>query len=90
MLNVVDDLLDEWAGDTEIGPQLGNEVGLFFGSVVVNSVPGARWHVWPNGHPVIRLATGRELDVIALVGQRLHAGGPTLPEILSRVDEASM
>lgn len=44
MLNVVEDLLDEWAGDEQIGPQLGNEVGLFVGSVVVKAVSGARWH----------------------------------------------
>jgi hypothetical protein len=89
MLEVVDDLVDAWADDAEIGPQLGNEVGLFLGSVLVEAVPGARWQLWPNGHPVVRLATGQEFDTVALVGRRLRAGRPTLPEIFSQAHAAS-
>jgi hypothetical protein len=47
------------------------------------NVAGARWHVWPNGHPVIQLADGRESDVVALVAERLRTGRPTLPQVLS-------
>jgi hypothetical protein len=62
---------------------LGNEIGLYLGTVIVRNVLGARWHAWPNGHPVVRLHSGRELDVIALVGQRLRDGGPELLSIYS-------
>jgi hypothetical protein len=81
-LAVVDGLLDGWAVDPEIGPRLGNEVGLFLGCVIVRVVAGARWHVWPNGHPVVRLPNGHEYDVVALVEQRLRANGPGLMEVL--------
>jgi len=30
---------------------LGNEAGLFPGSVITVSIPGARWPAWPTGHP---------------------------------------
>jgi hypothetical protein len=61
--------------DREIGAQphdavmtaLVGEVGLFLGTVIIDSAAGARWRVWPNGHPVIVTASGRELDVVALV-----------------------
>jgi hypothetical protein len=81
-LAVVDGLLDGWAADPEIGPQLVNEVGLFLGSVIVRVVAGARWQVWPNGHPVVRLRPGHEYDVVDLVEQRLHANGPGLMAVL--------
>jgi hypothetical protein len=81
-LAVVDDLLDGWAADPEIGPYLANEVGLFLGCVIVRVVAGARWQVWPNGHPVVRLRSGHEYDVVALVEQRLYANGPGLTEVL--------
>jgi Family of unknown function (DUF6278) len=81
-LAVVDSLLDGWVMDPEIGPQLGNEVGLFLGSVIVRVVAGARWQLWPNGHPVVRLRSGHEYDVVALVEQRLRANGPGLTEVL--------
>jgi hypothetical protein len=34
-----------------------------------------------NGHPVVRLASGRDLDVIALANDRLHSGQPRLAEV---------
>ena len=80
-LAVVDDLLDGWSTDPEIGPRLVNEVGLFLGCVIVRVVTGARWQVWPNGHPVVRLRSGQEYHVVALVEQRLHANGIGLMEV---------
>jgi Family of unknown function (DUF6278) len=38
---------------------LGNETGLYLGTVIVRHVPGARWQAWPNGHPVVRLLSAR-------------------------------
>jgi hypothetical protein len=80
-LVALDGALDEWAADPFIGPNLANEVGVYLGNMIVGNVQGARWTVWPNGHPVVGLASGREMDVTALVGQRQHGGGKSLPDI---------
>lgn len=75
--------------DQEIGEQhhdavmtaLAGEVGLFLGTVIINSAAGARWRVWPNGHPVVLTASGRELDVVAIASCRFSAGGPRLADV---------
>ncbi|MGH3396481.1 MAG: DUF6278 family protein [Streptosporangiaceae bacterium] len=54
------------------------EGALYLGTVLVRQLPGARWHVWPNGHPVIRLVSGRDLDVVAVVSHRMRAGSREL------------
>ena len=76
-LALLDHALGERRDDQEIAV-LGTEVGLFLGTVITASVRGARWRVWPNGHPVVRLASGRELDVAAIGSARVHAGAPRL------------
>jgi hypothetical protein len=49
--------------------------GLYFGTVLVGHLPQARWHVWPNGHPVVRLVPARrDLDVVAAVSDRARMG----------------
>jgi hypothetical protein len=53
---------------------LGNDCALYLGTVIVRHQPHARWRVWPNGHPVVRLASGRELDVVAAIHDRAQAG----------------
>ena len=54
------------------------EAGPFLGSVIVATVAGARWLLWPNGHPVVHLASGRDLDVAALASDRVSKGAPLL------------
>jgi len=83
-LSALDGALNEWAVDPVIGYKLGNEVGLYLGNVIVKSVGGAHWSVWPNGHPVVRLVSGRDLDVTALVDQRLEGKGMSLPDVYSK------
>jgi hypothetical protein len=83
-LSALDGALKEWAVDPVIGHKLGNEVGLYLGNVIVKSVEGAHWSVWPNGHPVVRLVSGRDLDVTALVDQRLEGKGMSLPDVYSK------
>ena len=81
-------LLDE-AIDQEVrehgsqGPvaAVGNEAGLFLGTVIVATVQGAQWRLWPNAHPVVRLASGRDLDVVALANDRVGTGRPHLTRI---------
>jgi hypothetical protein len=46
--------------------------------VIITSVPGARWQVWPNGHAVVSLSSGRALDVVAMAHDRVNQGAPLL------------
>ena len=82
-LATLDGVLDEWASDPNIGPQLANEVGVYLGNMIVGHVDGARWTVRPNGHPVVGLTTGLQVDVTDLVSQRLRRGGISLPDIFA-------
>jgi hypothetical protein len=76
----LDRQLDHWQDDPKLAPRLGIDVALYLGTVLVRSVPGACWQVWPNGQPVVAVTGGRELDVIALAHDRLTTGTPTLPD----------
>jgi hypothetical protein len=78
------ELLDQAIDERPIGAfndpwcQAEGEVGLFLGTVIVASLAGACWRLWPNGHPVMRLASGRELDVVAMGSARVSTGVPRL------------
>lgn len=85
----VEAAIDAWRGDPEIAPMLGNEVGTYLGAVIVREVPGAEWHVWPNGHPVIRAGHRNEIDVVALAHRRLATGQPSLSSVLSGAEGSS-
>lgn len=65
-LTALDQLLPRWRDDPEASDWLGNDAGLYLGTVVVRTVPGARWRIWPDGRPVVLLPTGRELDVVRM------------------------
>lgn len=75
--------------DQEIGEQphdaamtaLAGEVGLFLSTLIINRAAGARWRVWPNGHPVILTASGRELDVVAIANRRFSMDGQPLADV---------
>jgi hypothetical protein len=67
-------------GPSRIGAAL-TEAGLFLGSVIVATVAGARWRLWPNGHPVVHLASGRDLDVAAVASDRVNRGAPRLADV---------
>lgn len=76
----IDRVTDEHGRHTSMSA-VGNEVGLFLGTVIVSTVPGTRWRLWPNGHPVVRLDSGRDLDVVALAHDRLENGQPRLADV---------
>jgi hypothetical protein len=81
-LELLDRAIDERLTDRQPAA-LGNEAGLFLGTVITASVAGASWRIWPNGHPVIRLASGRELDVVAMGNDRLSRGTPRLIDVFA-------
>ena len=82
-LAIVDSRIDEWKEVPSIAPRLSNEVGLYFGSVLVNELQGAKWHAWPNGHPVVRVGSGRDVDAIEVVRERVRRGTPGLVSSLN-------
>jgi hypothetical protein len=88
-LIVLDRLLDSWkepsAAETLL---LANDVGAYLGTVIVTHVEGTQWTLWPNGHPVVRLRSGRDLDVIDLSNRRLNESGEGLESIFTSARDA--
>jgi hypothetical protein len=76
-LEHLDEHLDEWYADPTHHEHvdLGNEVGIYLGNVIIKNIADAQWKVWPNGHPVVSLASAVEMDVIAKVSDRLMSSG---------------
>jgi hypothetical protein len=87
-LEAVDQLLPRWRDDEEILPWLGNDAGLYLGTVIVRTVPDAVWEIRPDGQPVVRLASGREFDVVASGQEWAASGVPELSQLYAEVAEA--
>ncbi|TWP34841.1 DUF6278 family protein [Leekyejoonella antrihumi] len=77
----LDERVDVWSAEPDIGPRLGHEVGGYLGTVIVTNVPGAAWRAWPNGHPVVRQPSGRDVDVMARAARRIASHHGTLASI---------
>ncbi|MCM2425406.1 DUF6278 family protein [Streptomyces sp. RKAG337] len=86
-LTALDQLVPQWRDDPEVLPWLGNDAGLYLGTVIVRTVPGAVWQVWPNGLPVVKLESGREIDVVAIGHEWAESGTPELSQTLAEASE---
>ncbi|MET9688877.1 DUF6278 family protein [Streptomyces sp. NPDC006514] len=86
-LESLDQLMPRWRRDPEAVPWLGNDAGFYLGTVIIRTVPGAVWRVWPNGQPVIRLASGRELNVIESGLSWAMTGSPELSQAYAEASE---
>lgn len=86
-LEALDQLLPRWRDDEEVLHWLGNDAGLYLGTVIVRTVPGAAWEIWPSGQPVVRLASGREFDVVASGHEWAASGAPELSQLYAEVAE---
>jgi hypothetical protein len=86
-LEALDQLVPRWRDDEELLPWLGNDAGFYLGTVVVRTVPGAVWRIRPSGHPVVRLTTGREIDVVADGHAWAATGVPELSQVYAEVAE---
>jgi hypothetical protein len=86
-LEALDQLLPRWRDDEEVLHWLGNDAGLYLGTVIVRTVPGAAWEIWPSGQPVVRLASGREFDVVASGHEWAASGVPELSQLYGEVAE---
>ncbi|MFJ4466003.1 DUF6278 family protein [Streptomyces sp. NPDC089424] len=87
-LEALDQLLPRWRDDEEILPWLGNDAGLYLGTVIVRTVPGAVWEIWPDGQPVVRLESGREFDVVTSGQEWAASGAPELSQLYAEVAES--
>lgn len=86
-LEAIDQLSPRWRDDPEVLHWLGNDAGLYLGTVIVRTVDGARWEVWPNGTPVVRLASGREVDVVEAGHTWASSGTPELSQCYAEASE---
>ncbi|GAB2918563.1 DUF6278 family protein [Streptomyces heilongjiangensis] len=86
-LEALDQLVPRWRDDEETAAWLGNDAGLYLGTVVVRTVAGARWEIWPNGRPVVRLASGREIDVVEAGHEWADNGAPELSQLYAEIAE---
>ena len=97
-LEALDQLLPRWRedrgdrghrddDDEETLARLGNDAGLYLGTVVVRTVPGARWDLRPGGPPVVRLLSGREFDVVESGREWVAHGAPELSQVYAEVAE---
>ncbi|GGR97999.1 hypothetical protein GCM10010252_40840 [Streptomyces aureoverticillatus] len=86
-LAALDQLPPRWRDDTETLPWLGNDAGLYLGTVIVRTVPGAVWHVLPGGTPVVRLASGREIQVVDAGLDWAVQGTPELSQVYAEASE---
>ncbi|OEJ24331.1 hypothetical protein AS594_07320 [Streptomyces agglomeratus] len=86
-LEALDQLTPRWRDDPEELPWLGNDAGLYLGSVIVRTVPGAVWGLWPSGQPVVRLASGREINVVEFGLDWAVNGAPELSQVYAEIAE---
>ncbi|MFJ8046371.1 DUF6278 family protein [Kitasatospora sp. NPDC096147] len=86
-LSALDQLLPRWREDPEVSAHLGNDAGLYLGTVLRRTVPGTRWRLGPEQLPLLVLPGGRELDITALGHGWADRGSPPLAAVyLSATD----
>ncbi|MDK1472180.1 DUF6278 family protein [Streptomyces sp. 549] len=87
-LEALDQMVPRWRDDPEALAPLATDAGLYLGTVIVRTVRGAFWEVWPNGRPVIRFASGRQLDVLDVGRAWADSGTPELSQVYAEVSDA--
>ncbi|MFE8990678.1 DUF6278 family protein [Streptomyces collinus] len=87
-LEALDQLVPRWRDDEETLPWLGNDAGLYLGTVIVRTVPGAAWEIRSDGQPVVRLVSGREFDVVDSGHEWAVNGVPELSQLYAEVAES--
>ncbi|MFI9202022.1 DUF6278 family protein [Streptomyces sp. NPDC053048] len=86
-LEALDQLQPRWREDPELVSWLGNDAGLYLGTVIVRTVAGAGWWIRQDGQPVVRLANGREIDVVEAGQAWAEDGAPELSRQYAEIAE---
>ncbi|MFC1409649.1 DUF6278 family protein [Streptacidiphilus sp. N1-12] len=84
-LRALDQLVPVWRDDPDAAEWLGHDAGLYLGTVMVRTVPGAEWELLPDGSPRVVLANGREVDTVAMGEAWAAEGSPELAAEYARV-----
>ena len=87
-LEELDQIVPRWRGDEDAESWLGNDAGLYLGTVLVRTVPGSHWQVWPSGRPVVVLRSGRRIDVVERGHEWARHGSPELFQVYAEASEA--
>ncbi|GGO44219.1 hypothetical protein GCM10012287_09290 [Streptomyces daqingensis] len=83
----LDQMLPRWREDPEVSPWLGSDAGLYLGTVIVRTVPGAAWWFGSGGEPVVQLPSGRRLDVLEEGAAWAETGTPELSQLYAEFSE---
>lgn len=86
-LEALDQMVPRWRDDPETLPWLGHDAGLYLGTVVVRTVPGAGWRIRSDGEPVVRLASGRTVEVVPAGQEWAATGAPGLSQLYAGIAE---
>jgi hypothetical protein len=91
-LEALDQLLPRWRDDRGDRDEesllwLGNDAGLYLGTVIVRTVPGAVWDLPPGGQLIVRLPSGRGFDVVESGQEWAANGAPELSQVYAEVAE---
>jgi hypothetical protein len=62
-------------------------VGMFFGDVVIHSIPGSQWRVVSEGRPLVEVPGGKATDVLAVAKSSMTEGRRTLIEVFDHLEE---
>ncbi|MFF5971103.1 DUF6278 family protein [Streptomyces sp. NPDC012769] len=87
-LTALDQLPPRWRDDPEELPWVGNDAGLYLGTVLVRTVAGAGWRLRPDGQPVVLLASGREINVVEAGLDWATTGTPELSQVYAEAAES--
>ncbi|MBL1083954.1 hypothetical protein JK359_18595 [Streptomyces actinomycinicus] len=86
-LEALDQMDPRWRDDADMLSWLGHDAGLYLGTVVVRTVPGAAWQLRPDGDPVVRLVSGRAVDVVPAGLEWAASGVPELSQLYAEIAE---
>lgn len=86
-LELLDQLPPRWRDDPDQVSEVGTDAGLYLGTVIVRTVPGAVWRLRPDGTPVVTLASGRDIDVMDAGRSWVESGAPELSQVYAEVSE---
>jgi hypothetical protein len=85
-LYALDQLPPDWRDDPATSEWLGQDAGLYLGTVIVRTVPGASWELFPDGSPMVVLANGREVDAVGKGRSWAAEGAPELSAAYAEVN----
>ena len=85
-LAALDQLSPLWRDDAEAATWLGSDAGLYLGTVLVRTVPGAGWQL-SAGRPVVRLPSGMEVDVLEEGRSWADTGTPELSQLYAELSD---